>query len=46
MRTQIVHGNTKNSEVEPYNSPSGDPIVIKDTVKDLGVFSTNSLMFK
>ncbi len=43
---QIVHGNTKNTEVESYNSTSGDPITIKTTVKDLGVFSTNDLLFK
>jgi len=43
---QIVHGNTKNTEVEPYKSTSGDPITIKATVKDLGVFSTNDLLFK
>ena len=43
---QIIHGKTKNTSVEPYKSPSGDPITIKNTVKDLGVFSTNDLMFK
>ncbi len=42
---QIAHGNTKNTEVELYNSTSGDPITIKDTVKDLGIFSTNKLLF-
>ena len=46
MRTQIVHGNTRNAEVKPCKSPSGDLIVIKDTVKDLGVFSTNGIMLK
>ena len=43
---QIIHGNTKNTTVEPYKSSSGDPITIKNTVKDLGVFSTNNLLFK
>ena len=43
---QIVHGNTRNAEVESYKSPSGDPIIIKVIVKDLGVFSTNNLMYK
>ena len=43
---QIAHGKRENIEVEPYKTPSGDPIMIKDTVKDLGVYSTNDLMFK
>jgi hypothetical protein len=43
---QIIHGNIKNVEVEPYKTPSRDPVTIKDTVKDLGIFSTNDLMFK
>ena len=43
---QIIHGSNENTSVEPYKSPSGDPITIKNTVKDLGVFSTNDLMFK
>ena len=43
---QIIHGNTKNTEVESYKATSGDPITIKATVKDLGVFSTNNLLFK
>ena len=43
---QIIHGSNKNTSVESYKSPSGDPITIKNTVKDLGVFSTNDLMFK
>ncbi|MCP4255335.1 MAG: hypothetical protein GY775_18415, partial [Candidatus Scalindua sp.] len=43
---QIVHGNTKNTEVESYKATSRDPITIKATVKDLGVFSINDLLFK
>ena len=43
---QIAHGKRENIEVEPYKTPSGDPIMIKDTVKDLGVYSSNDLMFK
>ena len=43
---QIVHRNTKNSCIEPYKSSSGDPITVKSTEKDLGVFSTNNLLFQ
>ena len=43
---QIIHGSTKNVSVEPYESSSEDPITIKSTVKDLGVFSTNNLLFE
>ena len=43
---QIVHGNTKNASVESYKSSTGDPITVKNTVKDLGVFTTNDLLFK
>ena len=43
---QIIHGSTKDVSVEPYESSSGDPITIKNTVKDLGVFSTNDLLFE
>ena len=43
---QIIHGSTKNVSVEPYKSSSEDPITIKSTVKDLGVFSTNDLLFE
>ena len=37
---QIIHGSTKDVSVDPYKSSSEDPITIKNTVKDLGVFST------
>merc|ERR1712082_497619 len=43
---QIIHGSNKNTSVKSYKSPSGDPITMKNMVKDLGVFSTNDLMFK
>ena len=43
---QIVHRNTKNSCIEPYKSSSGDPITVKSTEKDLGVFSTNNLLLQ
>ena len=43
---QIIHGSTKDVSVEPYESSSKDPITIKNTVKDLGVFSTNDLLFE
>ena len=38
--------NTRNAEVKQCKSPSGDLIVVKDTVKDQGVFSSNSIMLK
>ena len=43
---QIIHGNIQNVEIEPYRSPTGEEITIKDTVKDLGILSSNNLMFK
>ena len=43
---QIIDGSTKDVSVEPYESSSKDPITIKNTVKDLGVFSTNDLLFE
>ena len=43
---QIIHGSTKYVSVEPYESSSEDPITIKNTVKDLGVLSTNDLLFE
>ena len=43
---QIIHGSTKDVSVEPYRESSEDPITIKNTVKDLGVFSTNDLLFE
>ena len=43
---QIIHGSTKDVSVDPYKSSSEDPITIKNTVKDLGVFSTNDLLFE
>ena len=36
----------KNVSVEPYESSLEDPITIKNTVKNLGVFSTNDLLFE
>ena len=42
---QIAHGKRENIEVKPYKTQSGDPIMIKDTVKDLRVYSINDLMF-
>ena len=46
MFEQIIHGSTKDVSVEPYESSSKDPITMKNTVKDLGVFSTNDLLFE
>ena len=43
---QIIHGSSKDVSVEPYKSSSDDPITIKNTVKDLGVFATNDLLFE
>ena len=43
---QIIHGSSKDASVEPYKSSSDDPITIKNTVKDLGVFATNDLLFE
>ena len=42
---QIVHGNTKNTSVESYESPSGDTITIKNIAKNVRVFQTNDLLF-
>ncbi|CAL4216515.1 unnamed protein product, partial [Meganyctiphanes norvegica] len=43
---QMAHGNTESIELEPYKSPSGDEIQIKNTAKYLGVLATNDLLFK
>ena len=43
---QMTHGTLDNVTIEPYKSPSGDEIQIKETAKDLGVFANNNLMFK
>merc|ERR1712121_189958 len=43
---QMAHGPLKGVTIEPYKTSSGEDIEIKETVKDLGVFATNDLMFK
>ena len=43
---QMAHGNIKNVTIDPYKTPCGEEIQIKDTVKDLGVLVTNDLKFK
>ena len=43
---QISHGKINNLELKSYKASSGDPIEIKNTVKDLGILATNDLMFK
>ena len=42
----VAHRKRENVEVEPYKTPLGEPITMKDIVKDRGVYSTNDLMFK
>ena len=43
---QMVHGKVENITIEPYKTPCGDEIQIKDTAKDLGVLATNDLNFR
>ena len=43
---QMAHGKVKDITIEPYKTPCGDEIQIKDTAKDLGVLATNDLMFR
>ena len=43
---QMTHGTLDNIEIEPYKSPSGEDIQIKNTARDLGVLANNDLMFK
>ena len=43
---QIAHGSIENIEVESFKSPTGEEIEIRNTLKDLGVLSTNDLMFQ
>ena len=43
---QMAHGHVNNITLEPYKTPCGDEIQIKDTAKDLGVLATNDLNFR
>ena len=43
---QTSHGSNEYAEIESYKTPKGEEIQIKKTVKDLGVMSTNDLMFQ
>ena len=43
---QIAHGPLEGVTAEPYKTSSGDDKEIKETVKDLGIFTTNDLMSK
>ena len=43
---QMAHGYIKDITLEPYKTPCGEVIQIKDTAKDLGVLATNDLNFR
>ena len=43
---QMAHGYIKDITLEPYKTPCGEVIQIKDTAKDLGVLATNDLEFR
>ena len=40
---QIAYRKRENIKVESYKTPSGDLVMIKNTVNDLGIYSTNDL---
>ena len=42
----MAHGELKETPVEPYKTPMGEDIQIKETVKDLGVQVTSDLKFR
>ena len=42
----MAPGLLKEVKIEPYKTPSGDDIKIKETVKDSGALATNNLMFR
>ena len=43
---QMAHGYIKDVTLDPYKTPCGEEIIIKDTAKDLGVLATNDLKFR
>ena len=43
---QISHGETIGVNVESYKNPSGEDIVSKNAIRDLGVICSTSLQFK
>ena len=43
---QMVHGELKEIAIDPYITPTGNEIQIKNTVKDLGILATNDLKFR
>jgi len=42
---QVVHGKSKEDAI-PYKNPEGKDIEIKKSVRDLGIWATNDLMFR
>ena len=43
---QMAHGEIENITIDSYKSPSGEPIKIETTARDLGVIATDDLLFK
>ena len=43
---QMAHGYKKGITLDPYKTPCGDEIQIKNTAKDLGVLATSDLNFR
>ena len=43
---QMAHGYSRNVTLDPYKTPGGEDIQIKESAKDLGVLATNDLKFK
>ena len=43
---QMAHGEVKGTSIEPYKTPMGEEIQIKETVRGLGIQATNDLKFK
>merc|ERR1712098_122864 len=43
---QMAHGYIKDVTLDPYKTPCGEEIIIKDTAKDLGELTTNDLKFR
>ena len=43
---QMAYGRIENLNIDPYKNPNGKDIQVKETVKDLGVHTTNDMLFK
>ena len=43
---QMAHGEVKGTSIKSYNTPTGEEIQIKETVRDLGIQTTNDLKIK